>query len=106
VNSIQVLEEKQELVQLLKDMLTVDEITGDTGTAEVDMKYRGLRCHIEALTAQDEHYCKIKDMVLSSQIKGPKLMVKNVFSLRRELEHQQFTKQIDNQVCWRVAEAD
>lgn len=85
-------------MQLLKDMLTVDEITGDTATAEVDMKYRALRCHISALLPTDATYVEIKDKVLSTQIKGPKLQVKNIFSVRREVEHQLFTKHIDNQV--------
>lgn len=90
-------EDKQELVQLLKDMLSVDEITGDTATAEVDMKYRALRCHIQALTAHDEDFRKIKEQAISSRIKGPKLEVKNIYSVRREVEHQQFTKQMENQ---------
>lgn len=98
VDTTEVLQEKQELVQLLKDMHTVDEITGDTATAEVDMKYRALRCQIKALTTIDEEYRKISDMVLSTQIKGPKLEVKNVFAVRRDVELQQFAKQMDNQV--------
>jgi hypothetical protein len=98
VDNSAVLEEKQELVQLLKDMLTVDEITGDTATAEVDMKYRALRCQINALAAEAEDYQQIKEQVLSTQIKGSKLEVKNVYTVRREVERQLFTKQMDNQV--------
>ncbi|ELR19183.1 ubiquitin domain containing protein [Acanthamoeba castellanii str. Neff] len=97
VDNSAVLEEKQELVQLLKDMLTVDEITGDTATAEVDMKYRALRCQINALAAEAEDYQQIKEQVLSTQIKGSKLEVKNVYTVRREVERQLFTKQMDNQ---------
>ncbi len=38
----------------------------------------------------------LQDRVVSSVRKGPALEVKNVFSVRREVEHQHFTSHVDN----------
>jgi hypothetical protein len=75
----------------------VDEITGDTNSAEVDMKYRALRCKIEALSSTSEDYKKIETHVLSSKVKGDPIEVKNVYSVFRDVEHKHFTKNLDNQ---------
>jgi hypothetical protein len=112
IDSMPVFDTQQELVQLLKDMLTVDETTGDTAQAEVDMKYRALRCAITAVAEESEEFATIKNkvftnnfiyfadaaQVLNNEVKNKgSISVKNVFKIRRDAEHQQFANNISNQ---------
>ena len=63
IDSLARVEEKTELVQLIRDMLTVDELTGDVRQAETDMRYRALRSHISHLTEDASDYQKIQNLV-------------------------------------------
>ena len=63
IDSLARVEEKTELVQLIRDMLTVDELTGDVGQADTDMRYRALRSHLSHLTEDTSAYQKIQILV-------------------------------------------
>lgn len=75
----------------------VDEITGDTNSAEIDMKYRALRCKIDSLDAASADFKKIQDHVMTSRKKGNPIEVKNVYSISRDVEHKHFTSHMENQ---------
>lgn len=98
INSLEQFEQKQETLQLMKDMLQVN---GESGsvlfTDEVDTKYEALRCEVRALAPSDVEYQRIADYVVKSQIKSKSIKVKSVYGLRRPEEWEVFRSDLDNQ---------
>ncbi|MFO0708625.1 MAG: WGR domain-containing protein [Sandaracinus sp.] len=89
-------EAKQETLQLMKDMLQVN---GDAGDVlfhdEIDAKYKALQCEIGTLTPAESK--SIKELVEGSQIKTKSIRVKNVFRIKRPVEHEVFETTIGNE---------
>lgn len=99
IDSMEEFEQKQETLQLMKDMLKVN---GEAGgqvlfADEIDLKYQALGCEIEVLDAQSERWQRIANHVLSSQVKSKSIRVVNVFGIRRPHEWDGFRTDIDNQ---------
>jgi poly [ADP-ribose] polymerase 2/3/4 len=98
INSLEQFEQKQETLQLMKDMLQVN---GDSGNVlffdEIDAKFDALKCQIHALSANDGDFQRVADYVVKSQIKSKSIKVKNVFTLKRPHEWDAFNNAIDNQ---------
>ena len=98
IDSLQLFEQKQETLQLMKDMLSVN---GEGGNvlfdARVDQEYEALKCQIEPVVASDPKYGELEDYVLSSQIKSRKVQVKSIYTLKREGEWNEFDTGIGNQ---------
>jgi poly [ADP-ribose] polymerase len=90
--------EKQETLQLMKDMLSVNgEGGGVLYHAQVDEEYRALGCTIEHLPPKSDDHQEIKEHVEKSQVKTKNIKVKNVFLVRRPAEWSGFAKHINNQ---------
>ncbi len=98
IDSLETFEQKQETLQLMKDMLQVN---GEGGSvlfnAQADAEYEALKCKIDVLEAKDPRYRELEEYVLKSQIKSRTIKVKNVFRLRRDAEWGQFDEQVGNQ---------
>jgi poly [ADP-ribose] polymerase len=98
INSLEAFEQKQETLQLMKDMIQVN---GEHGSVlfdtEVDKKYEALRCGIGWVEKGSSMYREIEQHVLGSQVKSKNIKVKNIYSLKREQEWNTFTSNIDNQ---------
>ena len=58
--------EKIDLCQMLRDLLTVNELTNWNLQASIEAKYRALKCHIQALTADSHEYQRLCEMISSS----------------------------------------
>ena len=89
------LEEQNDLIQLLKDVLNVGEITGGSLFSSVDLKYRSLRCGIEVVPNDSEEYRNLVRQVEKNG--GEKIKIQNVFSVNRAVERSIFQSQISNQ---------
>jgi poly [ADP-ribose] polymerase len=91
-------EQKQETLQLMKDMLQVN---GEAGSVlfedEIDAKYQALQCEVIALAADSAAYQEIERYVLKSQIKSKNINIRAIFTLKRKGEWDAFTTHIDNQ---------
>lgn len=91
-------EQKQETLQLMKDMLQVN---GEAGSVlfddEIDAKYKALQCQVGWLEPDSAEFRQIADYVTGSQIKSKSIKVKQVYTLRRPHEWDEFTTHIDNQ---------
>ncbi|XP_031548614.1 protein mono-ADP-ribosyltransferase PARP4-like isoform X2 [Actinia tenebrosa] len=87
--------EKQNLCQLIRDIVTVSESTNMSKISSQIAKYRALRCHIEHLDEGEEEFVKIKESVMSSLTDGS-IRVLNIFSLDRPVEESNFTHHLDN----------
>ncbi len=51
---------------MLRDLLTVNELTNWNVKASIEAKYRALKCHIETLGNDTQEYATICDMIGSS----------------------------------------
>lgn len=59
---------EQELLQLIRDVITVTEITGSDGKNQTHAAiYRALGCCIRALDEDDRDYADVADLVMYSQ---------------------------------------
>jgi predicted DNA-binding WGR domain protein len=91
------LEEKQNTLQLMRDMLQVN---GDSGSVlfdpEVDRKYTALDCQLSWLPRQSDAFLQIRRFVEKSQIKTRNIRVVNVFALSRAAERAAFDGGIGN----------
>ena len=69
IKSIRVLAEKQDLCQLVRDIVAISESTNWSVRSGTEAKYRALRCDIEHLDPTSLEYDNIRDHVVNSQNK-------------------------------------
>jgi poly [ADP-ribose] polymerase len=97
IQSLSDFQDKQETLQLMKDMLQVN---GEAGAvlhnAHEDEEYAALGCEIKALSKRSKEYKRIEKYVIDSQIDTDSIEVSNVFTLRREDEHERYLEDIGN----------
>uniref|UniRef100_A0ABM0MFB2 Poly [ADP-ribose] polymerase n=1 Tax=Saccoglossus kowalevskii TaxID=10224 RepID=A0ABM0MFB2_SACKO len=97
INSKSVIAKKQELCQLIRDIVSVSEATDWSTRSDVEAKYKALRCHIEHLENEDDsEYKNIKDLVISSQICDTKIKIENIYAVVRSIEESFFTQNTGN----------
>jgi poly [ADP-ribose] polymerase len=98
INSLEAFEQKQQTLQLMKDMLQVN---GEAGSvlynAAIDQEFEALRCRVDWVDPGNSEFKEMADYVVRSQVKSKKIEVKNLFRVRRENEWEQFTESIGNQ---------
>lgn len=68
LNSMAAFEEKQDLLQLMRDMLNVTSEGKSLGASDIDMKYRALRSKIEVIAPGNERFEEVKKTVLFSGV--------------------------------------
>jgi poly [ADP-ribose] polymerase len=98
IDSLAVFEQKQNILQLMKDMLQVN---GEAGNvlfdARVDQEFEALQCQLDWLDPAGPKYRELADYVVKSQVKIKTIQVRNIFSLKRQGEWDTFTTGIGNQ---------
>jgi poly [ADP-ribose] polymerase len=98
INTLEAFEQKQQTLQLMKDMLQVN---GEAGSvlfnARIDQEYDALRCRVEWIEPGGSEYKEMADHVVNSQVKSKTIKVRNLYRVRREGEWEQFTEHIGNQ---------
>lgn len=89
--------EKNDTLQLMRDMLNVNGKTNVLVNPEIQGKYDALKCKIE--TVSSGKYKEIKDYVEKSVVKGGwyKVKVKNVWQVCRSDEHAAFDNAVGNE---------
>src|SRR3954451_21870051 len=97
INTLEAFEQKQQTLQLMKDMLQVN---GEAGNvlfdARIDQEYDALRCRVEWLEPRCSEYKEMADHVLNSQIKTRSIKITSLYRVRREGEWDSFTEHIGN----------
>ena len=97
IYTLEAFEQKQQTLQLMKDMLQVN---GEAGSvlfdARIDQEYDALRCRVEWLEPRCSEFKELADHVVNSQIKSKTIKVKNLFRIRRGGEWDVFNEQIGN----------
>lgn len=67
ISSIQLIAQKQDLCQLVRDMVAVSEATNWSVQSSPVVKYRALRCDIKRLNSASPEYAEIEDHVFNCQ---------------------------------------
>jgi len=87
--------EKQETLQLMRDMLSVNGDSNVLMNPEVERKYQALNCGIEGVPVAT--FQEIKKYVEGSSVrKGTRHTVRNVWQVRRQNEHEAFAEEVGN----------
>ena len=90
--------QKQETLQLMKDMLAVN---GEKGSVlfddVVDTQYKALGAELEALVPGSPAFVEWSDYVINSQVKSHKIKVTNVYRVRRPGEWDAFDTKVGNE---------
>lgn len=95
INSDDKIKQKQDTLQLMRDMLNVSSKGVNVlATPAVDKKYTALGCEIEHLTKTSEDFKKIQSYTSKSGHRT--INVKNIFTLKRLQEHTEFDTKIGN----------
>jgi poly [ADP-ribose] polymerase len=98
IDSMEAFEQKQETLQLMKDMLLVN---GESGSvlfdSDIEAKYKALKCRVELLGAGSPAFRKVADFVEQSQLRAKGIKVKGVSVVRREGEHEAFRGNLENE---------
>lgn len=97
IDSLPLFQQKQDTLQLMKDMLQVN---GEGGSvlfdARADQEYAALHCTIEPVEKADKHFREIESYVVKSLVRRDDVAVENVYRLRRKGEWESFAETVGN----------
>ena len=96
INTAEQINDKQDTLQLMRDMLNVNGKTNVLMNPEVEKKYQALDCHLSMIPHSSPDFKKISEYVIKSQVGYKGIKVKNIFTIKREKEHKHFTTEIKN----------
>lgn len=96
INTAAQINEKQDTLQLMRDMLNVNGKSNVLLNPEIEQKYQALDCHLSFINHDSDDFKKISDYVIKSQVGYKGLKVKNIFTIKREKEHTHFNTTIKN----------
>lgn len=109
LDNAQKLEEKQELLQLMKDVLSLTATTPSlsipagaphgNGSLELGLKYKVLNCDIELVPKDTPEFQRISELVLTdidTNNTHGHIDIRNVFRVRRKGEWEKFSDSIFN----------
>ncbi|CAF1257536.1 unnamed protein product, partial [Didymodactylos carnosus] len=97
LNNRRILTEKMNLCQMLRDMLTVNEITNWNIKASIEAKYRSLNCYINTIDKDSIEFGRITNMIKSSTNPNEEVIVHNIFEITRQTEAINFKATLNNQ---------
>jgi len=91
-------EQKQDTLQLMRDMLQVDgEEGGVLFDSEIDQKYEALGCTIDYLSSTSSQFKEMRQYIEESQVKTKHIKVKNIWTVSRPQERKKFDKKVGNE---------
>jgi predicted DNA-binding WGR domain protein len=95
IKTLQTVEEKQELLQLMRDMLVVSGDKQDTlVTDDVDQKYQALGCELVEVTGTG--FAELHAFVMKSQIRSRVRSIERIYTVKRNGEHEVFEDSLGN----------
>lgn len=95
------LSRKQDLCQLIKDMVSVSEATDWSMRSGTQSKYKALRCTIEHVASTDGQYKTLKNQFLTALVavareQDSSFEIQNIYAVTRPVENSNYTQEIDN----------
>ncbi|CAF4385876.1 unnamed protein product, partial [Rotaria sp. Silwood2] len=91
------LTEKLDLCQMLRDMLTVNELTNWNVKAPIEAKYRALKCHIETVDSSTPEFKNVAELIQSSIDSGEQVVIHHVFSVAKQTDALNFYTSLPHQ---------
>ncbi|CAF0908856.1 unnamed protein product [Rotaria sordida] len=91
------LTEKIDLCQMLRDMLTVNELTNWNVKAPIEAKYRALKCHIETLDSSTPAFKNVAKFIQSSTDNGEQIIIHHVFSVAKQTDALNYCTSLSHQ---------
>ncbi|CAF4946815.1 unnamed protein product, partial [Rotaria sp. Silwood1] len=91
------LTDKIDLCQMLRDMLTVNELTNWNVKAPIEAKYRALKCHIEAVDSSKSEFKNVADLIQSSTDSDEKIIIHHVFSVAKQTDALNYCTSLSHQ---------
>ncbi|VDH98080.1 poly [ADP-ribose] polymerase [Mytilus galloprovincialis] len=89
------LSKKQDICQMIKDMVAVSESTNWSTRSSTEAKYKALRCRLDGLQITDTEYKQIKEHIIQSLKQGSsEISISNVFCVHRQVEEDNFRKDL------------
>uniref|UniRef100_UPI00398E7C2A protein mono-ADP-ribosyltransferase PARP4 isoform X2 n=1 Tax=Pristiophorus japonicus TaxID=55135 RepID=UPI00398E7C2A len=88
--------EKQDLCQLLRDVLHASEATSWTPVPSSLTKCRALRCHIEYVHPNTDEFLHVKNQLLNTNQSGCSVKILQIFRVARLSETKHFQSQLGN----------
>lgn len=97
VDNLAAIAQKQETLQLMKDMLAVN---GEHGSVlfddQVDQQYKALGAELQFLDPKSSEGREWVDYVLKSQVKSKNIKVENIYKVKRPAEWDAFDSKVGN----------
>jgi poly [ADP-ribose] polymerase 2/3/4 len=97
IDSMEDFQQKQETLQLMKDMLSVNGDHSVLYDSKVDAQYEALRCDLSPLDKASSMYRELEEYILRSQIKTKTLKVQNIFTVQRPDERAAYDGSVGNE---------
>ena len=99
IDSMTDFEAKQETLQLMKDMLSVNG-AGDASVlydSRIDDQYSALKCGLGLVEKGSPAYREMESFILSSQVKSKTIRVQNIYTVRRHQEWEAYESKVGNE---------
>ncbi|CAF4227906.1 unnamed protein product [Rotaria sp. Silwood2] len=97
INNRRALIDKLDLCQMLRDMVTVNELTNWNIKASIEAKYRALKCHIETIKNDTHEYATISNMISSSTNPNELVIIHQIYSVAKQTDVLNFRSTLFNQ---------
>jgi poly [ADP-ribose] polymerase len=97
ISSLESFEQKQETLQLMKDMLSVNGDKSVLFDSKIDTQYGALKCEVAAMDPASTIFRELSDYVLRSQIKSKNIKIHNIYTLQRPDEWAAFDTKVGNE---------
>jgi predicted DNA-binding WGR domain protein len=98
IDTLAEFEQKQETLQLMKDMLKVNgEGNNILFDSQIDQKFKALGCEIGWVEPSSGQYKEIEEYVVRSQVKSKSVRVKAVYTLKRKGELEAYDGSMGNE---------
>jgi poly [ADP-ribose] polymerase len=97
IDSMEDFQQKQETLQLMKDMLSVNGDQSVLFDSKVDAQYEALRCSLAPIDKTNSLFAELESYILKSQIKTKNIRVKNIFTVQRADEWEAFDASVGNE---------
>ena len=97
ITTIDKIKEKEDTLQLMRDMLNVNGDTNVLLDPEIDKKYKALNCTIEAMDTNGKDFKSMKSYIEKSQVDTDTIKVKNLWRISRPVEASTFAAKVGNE---------
>jgi poly [ADP-ribose] polymerase 2/3/4 len=97
IDTLAEFEQKQETLQLMKDMLSVNGDASVLYDSRIDDQYQALKCDLGYVEKNNPMYREIENFILSSQIKSKTIRVQNIYTVQRPHEWSAYDAKVGNE---------